>query len=97
MVFPIAHRINTIEDSNSIPESIGIEFDVHAYGSDLVVAHDPYCNGIKLVKFLKHNKERFCAINIKEEGIEEEVINLALDIGLKRFFLLTSISHKFID
>lgn len=87
MVFPIAHRINTIEDSNSIPESIGIEFDVHAYGSDLVVTHDPCCNGIKLQKFLKHNKQRFCAINIKEEGIEEEVINLALDIGLKRFFL----------
>ena len=87
MVIPIAHRINTIEDSNSIPRNIGIEFDVHAYGSELVVSHDPFCNGVKLKNFLKHNKDRFCAINIKEEGIEKDVINLSLSLGLNSFFL----------
>ena len=87
MVIPIAHRINTIEDSNSVPRSIGIEFDVHAYGSELVVSHDPFCKGVKLKNFLKHNKERFCAINIKEEGIEKEVIDLSLSLGMNNFFL----------
>ena len=87
MVLPIAHRINTIEDSDSIPRGIGIEFDVHAYGSELVVSHDPFCRGVKLHNFLKHNKDRFCAINIKEEGIEKKVIDLSLKIGLKNFFL----------
>ena len=87
MVTPIAHRINTIEDSDCIPSSIGIEFDVHAFGSELIVNHDPFCNGTKLRKFLKHNKNRLCAINIKEEGIEIEVIKICKELGLKKFFL----------
>ena len=74
MIVPIAHRINTIEASNSIPESVGIEFDVHAYGSDLIVSHDPCTKGVKLKTFLEKNKNRLCAINIKEEGIETEMI-----------------------
>ena len=87
MIVPIAHRINTIEDSKSIPLSIGIEFDVHAYGTELVVSHDPFCKGVKLNNFLKQNKDRFCAINIKEEGIEKDVIEMSLNLGLERFFL----------
>ena len=87
MITPIAHRINTIEDSNSIPSSIGIEFDVRAYGSDIVVTHDPFIKGVKLKQFLEKNKNRLCAINIKEEGIEREVINISKTIGIKNFFL----------
>ena len=87
MVRPIAHRINTIEDSDAIPSSVGIEFDVHAYGKELMVSHDPGIKGVRLNKFLKHNKNRFCAINIKEDGIEKEVIELSIDLGVKSFFL----------
>ena len=87
MVIPIAHRINTIEGCNSIPSSVGIEFDVHAYGSNLIVTHDPCTKGIKLKNFLEKNKNRLCAINIKEEGIEREVIELSKEIGMKNFFL----------
>ena len=87
MILPIAHRINTIEESNSLPSCIGIEFDVHAYGNELVVAHDPYVKGVKLKKFLEHYKNRLCAINIKEDGIEEEVIDLSIKIGIENFFL----------
>ena len=87
MVRPIAHRINTIEDSDSIPKSVGIEFDVHAYGNELIVAHDPFIKGVKLKKFLEHNKNRLCAINIKEDGIEKEVLELSIALGLERFFL----------
>ena len=87
MILPIAHRINTVEDSISLPSAIGIEFDVHAYGKELIVAHDPFIKGVKLEKFLKTNKNRFCAINIKEDGIEKEVIELSIGLGLKDFFL----------
>ena len=87
MVLPIAHRINTIEESNSLPSCIGIEFDVHSYGNELIVAHDPFVKGIKLVKFLENNKNRLCAINIKEDGIEERVLDLSIKIGIEQFFL----------
>ena len=38
-------------------------------------------------KFIGFNKNRFCAINIKEEGIEKEVIDLSISLGLKNFFI----------
>lgn len=87
MITPIAHRINTIDAANSIPKPIGIEFDVRAYGTDLVVSHDPYIKGIRLKHFLEKNKHRFCAINIKEEGIEQDVIEMSMALGIKNFFL----------
>tara|TARA_Y100001978_G_C23607595_1_gene391918 strand:+ start:394 stop:999 length:606 start_codon:yes stop_codon:yes gene_type:complete len=87
MILPIAHRINSLEDARSLPKTVGVEFDVHAYGKDLIVAHDPFSQGIKLNKFLEFNKNRLCAINIKEEGIEREVIQLSQSLGVKDFFL----------
>lgn len=87
MIIPIAHRINSLEDSKYLPKTIGIEFDVHSYGQDLIVSHDAFTKGDNLKKFLEFNKDRVCAINIKEEGIEEEVIKLSLNAGLERFFL----------
>ena len=58
MITPIAHRINTIEGSNSIPNSIGIEFDVRAYGSELIVSHDPFIKGVKLKNKFVRTKGR---------------------------------------
>ena len=87
MITPIAHRINSIEAANSIPSSIGIEFDVRAYGSDLIVSHDPFIKGVKLKTFLEKNTDRLCAINIKEEGIERDVIEISKNLGVKNFFL----------
>ena len=46
-------------------------------------------------KFLEFNKDRVCAINIKEEGIEEEVIKLSLNAGLERFFYLMLVFPNF--
>ena len=87
MIIPVAHRINNLELSYSLPQPIGIEFDVHAFGNELIVAHDPHVRGVNLKKFIGFNKNRFCAINIKEEGIEKEVIDLSISLGLKNFFI----------
>ena len=87
MITPIAHRINSIEAANSIPSSVGIEFDVRAYNSDLIVSHDPFIKGVKLKTFLEKNTDRLCAINIKEEGIERDVIEISKNLGVKNFFL----------
>ncbi len=87
MIRPIAHRINNLELSDALPCSVGIEFDVHAYGKELIVAHDPHIHGVNFKKFIGLNKNRFCAINIKEEGIEKEVIDLSIDLGLENFFI----------
>ena len=37
---------------------------------------------VKLVKFLENNKNRLCAINIKEDGIEERVLDLSIKVSM---------------
>ena len=88
MLNPIAHRICTIEEIKSLPHSVGLEFDIHAYKDELKVCHDPFVDGFKLSDFLNecHNRGTL-AINIKEEGIEIDVINAAKSAKINNFFL----------
>ena len=84
----IAHRINHISDISLVPLDVGLEFDVHSYLGELVITHDPMNKGELLENFLRHTEGRFCAINIKQEGIEESAISLALKyLGANNFYL----------
>ena len=83
----IAHRVLSSEYIKKIPEGVGIEFDVHAFNKEIVVAHEPFTTGISLPDFLKMAGNRFLAVNIKEEGIEEETIKIIKNISSSEFFL----------
>ncbi len=87
MILKIAHRICNLEDYYKLPQEVGLEFDLHAYGNKIVVAHDAFCNGINFCEFISEVKDRFLAINIKEEGIEEMVFDILSKEMCKRFFL----------
>ena len=87
MILKIAHRILTLEDYYKLPKEVGLEFDLHAYGDQLVVSHDAFCNGIEFNEYISKIKDRFLAINIKEEGIEERVFEILSKAGSKKFFL----------
>ncbi len=87
MINKIAHRILDFEKLCNLPDNIGIEFDVHAYGRELVIAHDAFNNGLNFSEFISKVGDRFMAVNIKEEGIEEKVFEILLDADYKKFFL----------
>ncbi len=87
MIIKIAHRILNLEDYYKLPKKVGLEFDLHAYGDQLVVSHDAFCNGIKFKEYISKVKDRFLAINIKEEGIEERVFDILAKEGCEKFFL----------
>ena len=87
MILKIAHRILDIEALNKIPLYWGIEFDVHAFGKSLVIAHEPFKDGILFSDFISQTKGRFLAVNIKEEGIEEKVISELRNRNISNFFL----------
>ncbi len=84
----IKHRINTIEELKKTPQSFGVEMDLHAYGSKLVVHHDPKCSGVLFEDWLSHYNHTFCILNIKEEGIEQEVVEMMESKGISDYFLL---------
>jgi hypothetical protein len=84
----ISHRINTLEDIQSIPATIPIEFDIRDNGDALVVKHDPYVDGLEFSVFLPFLKGRFSIINIKSEGIEYRILELMSQHAIDSFFLL---------
>jgi hypothetical protein len=85
----IIHRVNTILKLKNIKQKHGTEIDIRAYGSDLILNHEPFENGEKLIDYLDEYQNGTLILNIKEDGIESEVLRL---VGqrpqIKSYFLL---------
>lgn len=88
MMLVIRHRINEIEQLLSLPSNVPVEVDVHAFGQRLVIHHDAMKDGPDLADWLAAAGRRFAILNIKEEGIEEAVLEMAENSNLEDFFLL---------
>lgn len=84
----IIHRINKIKELNSIPVNFGIEIDIRANGSNLILNHEPYSKGTKLEDFLNNYNHGTLVLNIKESGIEDDVLKIVKKNKIKSFFLL---------
>lgn len=84
----IAHRINTIDQLQELSPEYGVEIDVRAYNGRLVLSHDPYEDGDQLEEYLSAVGDRLVVFNIKESGIEDDVIELAARYDVTEYFLL---------
>jgi hypothetical protein len=84
----VLHRINQLAQISTIDPLLGVEVDVHALGSRLVVHHDAFQDGPDLIDWLSLCGDRFVIFNIKEEGVETRVRDLAVSAGLTNFFML---------
>ena len=85
----IIHRVNSINNLKKISNSFGVEIDIRTQSSDLILSHNPYKSGDKLVDFLDEYEKGTLILNIKETGIEKEVLNLVKErSNIKNFFLL---------
>ena len=84
----IHHRINTISELKNVPKKYGIEVDIRCYGKKIILNHDPHQDGEELDNFLKYYDHSFIILNIKEAGIEKEVLELVKNYGIKEYFFL---------
>lgn len=84
----IAHRVNDPAALRLLPHEFGVEVDIHAYGNRLVVHHDALCDGPDLSDWLNTYDHAFVILNIKEEGIEQSVLEMVTARGIDRFFML---------
>lgn len=85
----IKHRVNNITTLKNINPEFGIEVDVRAYKKELVLSHEPYLKGESFINFLEFYNHKILILNIKETGIEDEVINLTKKfLNNSEFFLL---------
>lgn len=95
----IIHRINTIEGLRGVPQGFGVEADIRTFGGKLVLNHEPNSPGESLENYLQAFSERkiaFGAFEVKEEGIERQVISLCEKHAIPREkYFLFSVSPPF--
>ncbi|MDB2351251.1 hypothetical protein N9W06_03075 [Candidatus Marinimicrobia bacterium] len=85
----IIHRVNTIARLKKLRVEFGIEIDVRSSGSNLILNHEPYERGENLIDYLDEYKHGTIIFNIKESGIENDVIKLINQrSNIKNYFLL---------
>ena len=84
----IAHRINTVAQLKQVPQESGIELDLRYEGPNLILHHDPFTTGELFEDLLKEYKHRLIILNVKTEGIEEEVLRLLHKYAVTNYFFL---------
>ena len=84
----IIHRINEISKLKSIPFEYGCEIDIRTNGSNLILNHNPYLSGDSLIDFLDNYQHGTLVLNIKESGIESDVLSHVRERNINSFFLL---------
>ena len=84
----VIHRVNQRARLRDIPREFGAEIDLRADGSRLVLHHDPFQGGENFDRWLEEYEHGLLVLNIKEAGIETEVIRQVEARGITRFFLL---------
>ncbi len=82
----IKHRINTIKKLKKTPNNFGVEIDLRSNKKNIYLNHNPYEGGESLVKWIKHYKHKLIVLNVKEEGLEEEIIRILNRNNIKKFF-----------
>ncbi len=84
----IIHRINKIKDLRLIPNEFGTEIDIRSNGSNLILNHEPFSKGDNFTNYLENYNHKTLVLNLKEAGIEQEVIKLVKRYKIKSYFLL---------
>jgi hypothetical protein len=84
----IAHRINLINELSKVPMKYGCEIDIRSQDSKLILNHEPYLSGDNLVDYLDNYKHGLLVLNIKEAGIENDVLQLVRERNISSFFFI---------
>ena len=84
----ICHRKNTLEELRQTPSEYGVEVDIRSYGNKLVIHHDPYVHGTPFEKWIREYKNATLIVNLKEEGLEERVIQILEKYNIEDYFFL---------
>lgn len=84
----IVHRINYIKDLINLPTDYGVEVDLRSQGSKLILNHEPFKGGDAFIDYIENYKHGTMVLNIKESGIEDEVLKIVRSKSIKSYFLL---------
>ena len=84
----IMHRVNTIKDLKNTSSSFGVEVDIRSNNKKFIIHHDPFKQGVSFIKWLNFYNHKILILNVKEEGLERELIKLMKKKKIKNYFFL---------
>lgn len=85
----IRHRANSLREISSIKTKYGVEIDLRSHNSAIIISHDPFmADPILFDEWLKFYNHKILILNVKEEGIEEKVLDSVHRHNIKDFFFL---------
>jgi len=87
-MIPVVHKVNDVEILKRIPTNHGLEIDLRQNNGQIILNHEisPESEGFE--NFLIHYKHKLLVLNIKESGIEDQVISILKKNNIKDYFLL---------
>lgn len=84
----VEHRVNTLAHLRRVPPEHGVEVDVRDYDGDLRLVHDPLLSGERLEDFLAAYHHALIIFNVKCDGLEGRILDLAAKHRMNDFFFL---------
>tara|TARA_B110000971_G_C19942782_1_gene469547 strand:+ start:248 stop:832 length:585 start_codon:yes stop_codon:yes gene_type:complete len=84
----IQHRVNTANYLKKIPSDIGIEVDIRSNNKHLIIHHDPFEEGELFENWLRYYQHQTLILNVKEEGLEKDLIKLMKQFKINDYFFL---------
>ena len=82
----IKHRANKIKDLKKLNKNYGVEIDIRSKGKKLYLHHDPFVKGESFTKWLKYYNHNIIVLNVKEEGLESQIIKILKKNKINNFF-----------
>jgi len=84
----ILHRRNTAALLRETPPAYGVEMDVRSVGDRLIIHHDAFADGEDFEEWLVGYRHGTLILNVKEEGLEDRLLELMAGAEIDRFFFL---------
>ena len=82
----IKHRINTISELKKTPKIFGVEIDLRSNKKNIYLHHNPFLKGVSLTNWVKHYDHKLIVLNVKEEGLESNIIKILKKNKIKNYF-----------
>jgi len=82
----IKHRANTSRDLKKIDKNFGVEIDLRSDKKNIYLHHDPFKKGELFSQWIKNFDHKIIVLNVKEEGLENEIIKILKKNKINNFF-----------
>jgi hypothetical protein len=84
----ISHRRNTVSELLTTDTRYGVEVDIRSEGNRLIIHHDPLVGGESFDEWINAYRHGTLILNVKEEGLENQLISIMKSKGITDFFFL---------